>query len=96
VTAAANLVAYRSADERQLAELDGVIVELRQDGQVTTTLLEVKRQRVGARADAETQLKRSVRRLRPRSGVAVSAIASALEGRIGRAWVTLALPPATT
>jgi hypothetical protein len=96
VTAAANLVAYRTTEQRQLAEFDGVVVELHQDGELTATLLEVKKQRVGARADAEAQLGRSVGRLRPRAGVSVSAVESAREGRVGRAWVRLGLPPPTT
>ena len=96
VTSATNLVAYRANEQTQLAELDGVVLEILPDGTVSVTLVEVKRQRASARTDAETQLQRSVRRLRPRDGVVVSAVESTREGRVGCAWVTLAITPAET
>ncbi len=90
VTTEANVEAFPAGERSKLAELDGVVVELRQ-GRVVLTVVETKRLRKAVVGRTRQALQEKLDTLQPGERVSVSAIQTERIGRVATAWVELTL-----
>lgn len=92
VSTEANVEAFPEGGRAKLAELDGVLVELRGE-QIVVTLVETKRLQRSVVSRTQEALLQKLATLEPRSDVVVSDIETERRGRVATAWVELRPAP---